>query len=265
MAGKAGDPMAKATVTEQKLRYLEYISRENEFQHHTAEEEDNLYALLQAGDMRAVELAEKIHLSGRNGHLSDDPVRNAKYLFVSTVTVACRAAISGGLPDERAFNISDLFIQRMDLLTTVDQVDALYREMFSFYTREMAGLAKGKNYSRNVQRCLDYIYHHLHTRILVTDLAEETGLNASYLSTLFKQETGMSISEYIADKRLEAARNMLRFSDYSLAEISEILAYSSQSHFTRAFKEAMGITPLRYRNSYGGQDGSWEQADMGKK
>lgn len=239
--------MAEATVTEQKLKYLEFISRENEFRHHTSEEESLPFELMKAGDMRAVEEAGVVHMAGRNGHLSDDPVRNAKYLFVAAVTVAARTAISGGMDSERAFNISDLFIQRMDLLKTVDEVTGLFKEMFAFYTQEMAGMTKAKACSRPVEKCLDYIYHHLHTRIRMADLAEETGLSAAYLSTLFKQEIGMSVSEYIAGKRMEAARNMLRFSDFSLAEISDILAFSSQSHFTEAFKKMNGMTPLAYR------------------
>lgn len=72
----------------------------------------------------------------------------------------------------------------------------------------------------------------------------------SYLSTLFKQEMGKSITEYILSKRMEAACSMLKFSDYSFAEIGAILTFSSQSHFSRVFKEQTGQTPREYRNAF---------------
>ena len=72
-------------------------------------------------------------------------------------------------------------------------------------------------------------------------------MSPSYLSTLFKKEMGMSITAYIMEKKMEAARNMLKYSDYSYSEISSILAFSSQSHFIRAFKKHNGDTPRAYR------------------
>lgn len=97
---------------------------------------------------------------------------------------------------------------------------------------------------------MDYIYNHLHETIRVETLSALVGLNRSYLSTLFKKETGISVSEYILSKRMEAAQNMLRFSDYTYAEISAILAFSSQSHFNRVFRAQTGYTPKAFRNRF---------------
>ena len=97
---------------------------------------------------------------------------------------------------------------------------------------------------------MDYIYEHLHQRITLPDLAEQAGLTRSYLSALFKKETGRSVSDYVMDKRIEAAGNMLKFSDYSCADISAILAFSSQSHFIRAFKARTGQTPRAWRERF---------------
>ncbi len=98
--------------------------------------------------------------------------------------------------------------------------------------------------------CIDYIYKHLHQRITVPDLAEQAGLTESYLSTLFKKETGRSISDYVLDRRIEAASNMLKFSNYSCADIGAILAFSSQSHFIRVFKARTGQTPRAFRERF---------------
>ncbi len=242
--------MAEKPVDEKKLRYMEFVSREAGWRHHTHAEDTWQFELLQAGDMRAVEEGIIRFRSVNNGHLSDDPVRNRKYLFVASVTQACRAAINGGMDTERAYNASDLFIQKMDTLATEEEICKLQVDMMTFYTREMAELDRKRVYSKPVVICMDYIYNHLHEPIRIQALAEQVDLNASYLSTLFKKEAGCSISDYILSKRMEAARNMLKYSEYSYAEISAILAFSSQSHFSRIFKKEMGYTPKEYRDRF---------------
>ena len=242
--------MSGMTVDEKKLRYMEYIHREAGERHHTNEEDMRQYAMLRAGDPGTLEEADRMFASGLAGHVSDDPVRNCKYLFVASVTMACRTAMAAGMEPERAYNSSDLFIQRMDRLDTVEDIRRLRREMFGFYLKEVRAIPKRTPYSRPVARCVDYIYEHLHQRITLPDLAEQAGLTKSYLSALFKKETGRSVSDYVMDKRIEAAGNMLKFSDYSCADIGAILAFSSQSHFIRAFKARTGQTPRAWREKF---------------
>lgn len=242
--------MKSKAVTEQKLRHLEFLNREQDNRHHTHEEDMLQYRLLAAGDLRAVEEGSRLFASSLPGHVSDDPVRNYKYLFVASTTLACRTAISGGMPSERSYNISDLFILQMDRLETVPEIRALHAEMLEYYTREMARLQKTAARSRPITQAMDYIYNHLHQPIRVPDIAAALGLNASYLSTLFRRETGMTITGYIRQRRLEAAGNMLRYSDYSYGEIAAYLAFSNQSHFIRVFKAHTGYTPREYREKF---------------
>lgn len=239
-----------SSIGEKQLRYLEFIHRETADRHHTHTEDMYQYDLLRMGDPRAIEEGMRMFSSDLTGHISDDPLRNYKYLFVAAITLASRSAIAGGMDAERAYNISDLYILKMDLLQTVDEVKALHADMLAFYTKEMAALDKQAVYSKPITQCIDYIYNHLHEPIHVKDLAMQVKLNESYLSTLFKKETGKSVSEYILSKRMEAAENMLKFSDYSYAEISAILAFSSQSHFIRVFRKQTGYTPKDYRNKF---------------
>ena len=82
------------------------------------------------------------------------------------------------------------------------------------------------------------------------------GGSASYLSRLFKKETGDSVSAYIRLQKIEKAKNLLRYSDYSIIDIANRLSFSSQSHFIQQFRELTGITPKKYRdNNYMAQ---WE-------
>lgn len=108
--------------------------------------------------------------------------------------------------------------------------------------------AKEKITSKPVARCIDYIYDHLHTKITLANLSELTGLNSSYLSRLFHKETGMTVSDYIQQTKIETAKNMLLHSSYSAAEIASILAFSDQSYFSEVFKKQTGLTPKRYQS-----------------
>ena len=235
-------------VTERNLRYQEYVQREAGIRHQSVEEDLRTFEYLKAGDLRSVKAMTDAINAKLGGTTSKDPLRNAKYLFVATATLAGRAAMSVGMDSERSNTASDLFIQAVDEMTNIDRINEMAVEMIRFYTLEVAALDKANVYSRNVIRAFDYIYNHLHEPITAQDVADHVGVSRAYFSTLFKRETGMGIAVYIRKKRMEAARNMLRYSDMSYAEIAQILAFCSQSHFIQLFKADTGLTPYEYRN-----------------
>ena len=78
-------------------------------------------------------------------------------------------------------------------------------------------------------------------------LADYVKLNPSYLSRLFKQTTGVPVSVYIQSKKVADARNMLKYTDFSVSAIASILAFPTQSYFIEVFKKYEGMTPKQYR------------------
>ena len=246
--------MPDRAAEEKQLFYMEFIHRENQFRHQTRDADKLQYELLRDANPKAVEESVRSFQARLQGHLSDDPLRNYKYLFVANIALCCRYCMEGGLDQERAYNISDLYIQKMDRLETEQQVIDLHRDMVEFYLEEMTSLKKQRICSRPVRACMGYIYDHLYEQIRVSDLAALTELNESYLSVLFKKETGKTISDYVRQRRVEAAEGMLRYSDYSYSDIGNILAFCSQSHFISVFRKETGLTPRQYRARYGAQE-----------
>ena len=118
------------------------------------------------------------------------------------------------------------------------------------FTQKMANLPKQQGYSMHVIKGIEYICHHLHQRLTVSEVAEALSVNRSYFSALFAKETGLSVSHFIRQEKLHAAANMLRFSDYSYAEIAEYFGFSSQSHFIQCFQKEFSCTPAVYRKQY---------------
>ena len=85
-------------------------------------------------------------------------------------------------------------------------------------------------------------------RITIQNLASAICVSPAHLSRIFKQETGVSVSEYIRQRKIDMAKNLLRFTDYDFADIAAMLSYSSQSHFIQHFRSQTGMTPKAYRD-----------------
>lgn len=103
---------------------------------------------------------------------------------------------------------------------------------------------------RHVQAVHDYVEAHLNERIGVSDIAQALGMNASYLNTSYRRSTGGTVSAYIRWRKAEYAKQLLRQQpEYSIAQVCGMLGYFDQSHFTRAFKAAVGCTPGEFRGN----------------
>lgn len=74
-------------------------------------------------------------------------------------------------------------------------------------------------------------------------------ISRSVLSTRFKASTGVDLSDFITDKKIDEAKRLLTYTKSSVSDISEYLAFSAQSHFSAKFKQKTGMTPNEYRKS----------------
>lgn len=86
--------------------------------------------------------------------------------------------------------------------------------------------------------------------ISLDTLAALTHMNKYYLAHAFAKYTGLSPINYLLQKRIQEAKSLLESTTCSIAEISNILGFSSQSYFSQAFKKATGKTPVQYRSEY---------------
>lgn len=231
------------------LKETEY-SEEDIF-HRPQSEEMSFYHAVSSGDVDAVRQnceQRKFTETEGVGILSRDPVTNLKYHFVITTAFVTRFCVEAGMEMEQAFRLSDFYILKLDSLHTTDAVSHLHDRMVLDFTGKMRLLQKSSGTSKPITECIEYVYVHIKERITIEDLAEHTGLSTSYLSRLFKQEIGISVSDYIREKKVEKAQNLLKYCDYSLVEIANYLSFSSQSHFIQLFKKFVGMTPKKYRD-----------------
>ena len=95
---------------------------------------------------------------------------------------------------------------------------------------------------------MQYVQAHLHERIRVEEIAASVQRNPSYLTQRLRQETGMSVTQYIQQQKIEEAKRLLQTP--GSGNIWLQLGYCDQSHFDRAFKKAVGMTPGAFRQRF---------------
>ncbi len=184
------------------------------------------------------------------GNLSDDALRQEKYVAVSFITLAARAVIEGGFPEAQAFCLSDEFIHCMDGMDRVQDVCMLiYQAMLEFTRRARENRRGGTIRSEAVQTCVNYIDTHLHYKISLADLSGACGLSPSHLSRLFRRETGTPPSVYIAKRKLREARALLAEGKLDSSAVANVLGFCSQSYFIECFKKEYGVTPGEFRRN----------------
>lgn len=232
----------------------QFIQREYGLAHPTYDSELDFYQLVSSGDVKTLsgmlqtEEEDEAVLVAR-GILSEDKIRNRRYHEIVLVAMISRFCIEEGMEEMESYNLSDFYINKLDKAQTKQQIIEVHNQIVMDYAKRMKNVKKKKVISPHCVKAMDYVYDHLHERIDVRDVAEFVGVERSYLSKLFHKEVGQTISDYIMDKKLQTARNMLLYSDFSCTEISQYLAFASGSYFARCFKVKYGATPNFYRRT----------------
>lgn len=181
------------------------------------------------------------------GVIAGDDIRQAKNTSIVTLTLITRAAIRGGLETEVAYGLSDLYIRQIEKSDTLQPIQNLMQEALFHFTRRVAENRYKIVESESLKPIVRHVWQNTNRPLTVTQLAERFGYNRTYLSTVFKKETGLSLRAFITDCKLEEAQNLLRRTGKPISEIANYLCFSGQSHFQTAFKQKFGISPAKYR------------------
>ncbi len=220
--------------------------------HTPYEEERAILDCVRNGDIPGLERTWRSLPAIRYGIMTNlsDPRQELFYGSIANTTLVTRAAIEGGMDEEDAFSLSDVYIRRMEQAKSVSALQSLNEQMALAFTHRVAAARQEnrRTWPRSIQRCMDAISSGNHQRLTLQDLAGEAGLTPKYLSWLFHRTTGQTLTRHIELKRVEEARHLLVHSRLSLSDIAQTLAFSSQSHFCAVFKKFAGVTPMQYRN-----------------
>lgn len=230
-----------------EIRKLVHKNAESRFMHTTYREELERFFYLAQGDEKAVELSDYILNADLQGRLSEDPLRNMKYLFVVNTGLATRFAIESGAPQEVVYSSSDIYIRKADVAKSIEEILKLNHDYWVYLVGLVRESRNAEQYSKPIVQCIDYITSFFNTKVTLEDLSGVTGLTPNYLTSLFKQETGMTVGEYLTKFRIDSACALLTQTDYDYLQIALSLGFCTQSYFTKVFREHTGVTPRTYR------------------
>lgn len=175
-----------------------------------------------------------------------DPLRNAKNYSIIMNTLLRKAAEKGGVHPVYIDKMSSDFAHKIEQIATLSQNAALMREMFRSYCT-MVRKHSIQSYSAIVQKTILIIDSNLSSDLTLSALASQQSISSAYLSTLFKKETGKTVSEYIREKRIQYAANLLTSTHLQVQTVALHCGIMDVQYFSKVFKKQMGKTPKEYR------------------
>ena len=183
------------------------------------------------------------------GNLDFYSTRYIKDMFICAVTLAARAAIEGGLALETAYQLSDFYIQTVENVVTAKEVYELMDTAYLDYVHRTHESKLQADVPADLYSVLQYIRHGTHISLTVSDVAEYAHLSISQLERRFKSILGFLPGDFILRCKMEEAKSLLKYTNKSISEISQILAFSSQAYFSNVFKKNCGCTPKKFRET----------------
>lgn len=101
-----------------------------------------------------------------------------------------------------------------------------------------------------ILKAIRYTDENINKPISLSDISEELGLSKEYFAYLFKKETGKTVTDYIAERKMQIAEEMLRYDSTPLKNIAEYLGYDNYGYFSRLFKKYYDISPVKFREKF---------------
>ncbi len=177
-----------------------------------------------------------------------DPVRNMKnYVIVANVLFR-KATEQGGVHPFYIDSVSTDFAKKIEKIKSVQEGIDMMHDMIYKYCN-LVKQHSMKNYSLLVQKVITLIDSDLTADLSLHKQAEMLNVNASYLSSLFKKETGITLTEYVSKKRIDHAAFLLKSTNMQIQAIAQSCGIYDVNYFTKTFKKFTGKTPKEYREN----------------
>ena len=177
-----------------------------------------------------------------------DRLRNIKNYCIIMNTLLRKAAEKGGVHPIYIDSVSSDFALRIEKSNSPSASKALMDEMFKSYCR-LVKKNSLQNYSSPVQKAIVCIDSDLTAELSLRNLAAMQNISASYLSALFKKETGVTLTEYVNEKRIKYAMQLLATTKIQIQTAAQHSGIDDVHYFTKLFKKYTGKTPKEYRQS----------------
>lgn len=210
--------------------------------------ENNLiHAVCSGNEASALELLAKLRSMILPQRLPDR-LRDQKDYTITLNTLLRKATEQAGVHPIHIDCCSNSNIKLIEELSSISQCYTFQGKMVRSYC-ELIHKHSLQNYSSIVAKVLTYIHTDLRADLGLNVLAEYLSVNASYLSTLFKKEVGITLTDYVNQSRIALAQKLLLTTDMPIKSVAQQCGIPDVYYFTRLFKRSTGTTPKAFRDT----------------
>ena len=212
--------------------------------------ENRMLTAIENGNVtEALQLYTQITVSVAGIQRVRDELLNQKYKSYLMNTLSRKAIENAHVNLLTVDHMSRRFAALIDEANSVEELEQITKDLVYEYTATVMKV-KSLNYSPRISKAIQYIEMHLDQPISLEQLAENIELAPAYLSRLFNQEVGQTVSQYIMSLRLDKGRNLLKTTSMRIDEVAQFVGFNQQSYFTKCFRQQYGLTPLQYRKQH---------------
>ena len=179
-----------------------------------------------------------------------DPLRNLKNYCIITNTLLRKAAEQGGVHPLYIDSLSSSFAQQIEQFSSTSEGTDMIVQMAKAYCSAVRGHTT-KRYSPPVRKAILLINRDLSADLTLSVLSQQININSSYLSALFKKETGSTVTEYITTQRIRHACSLLENSRLQIQTVAQHCGFEDIHYFSKLFKRHTGLSPKQYRQNAG--------------
>ncbi len=228
-------------IPEQPFLNLQYIEERYEAENLI------LTAVGHGNEAMAMEGVRKLIDSGMPPRLTNR-LRDKKDLAITLNTLMRKSAEIAGVPPIHIDSFSNRSIQQIEQLVSLEQCRDFQRKLALGYCRLVKQYSL-TGYSLPIQKVITYITTDLSADLSLKALAGRLSVTPSYLSSLFRKEVGMTLTDYVNQQRITYARHLLLNTSSPIKSIAQQCGIADLNYFVRIFKRTTGVTPKVYRDT----------------
>lgn len=177
-----------------------------------------------------------------------DHLRTLKNYCIITNTLLRKAAEQGGVHPVYLDSVSSDFAEKIEQISSPAACPSMIGSMARSYCRLVKNHS-AKSYSPAVQKAMICVDADLSAPLSLSYLADELNINSSYLSSLFKKETGITVTAYIIRQRINYAKHLLTNTRLQIQTVAQHCGLGDVHYFSKLFKKETGLTPRDFRQS----------------
>lgn len=175
-------------------------------------------------------------------------LRDSKDYMITLNTLLRKTVEQAGVHPIHIDSVSNRNIQLIEQLSSIEQCRSFRSKMIRSYCL-LVRKHNLKDYSLLTQKIITYVDTELCADLSLKALSERLSVNASYLSTLFKKEMGMSLTDFVNHRRISHAQKLLISTEMPIKSVALKCGIPDVYYFSRLFKRITGTTPMAYRNN----------------